>query len=100
MSFTNSSKSTCPECGAEYSRNGGGHCRGGVYGGCCRTFVSDAAATAHFKGPHDPPGRYCVDMDADFNSRGRKIEWRLTPRGWTNIPAMTPEQLARKTGKA
>lgn len=91
--------SRCPECGARYSPNGGGHCRGGAYGGCCRTFSSDAAADAHRKGPYGVPGgRYCVDFDADYTEKGRRIEWRLTDRGWTNSPPMDPAALARRKG--
>ena len=88
--------STCPECAAVYSPNGGGHCRGGPYGGCCRTFTSDSAADAHMKGPYD--NRCCVDMDDDWTVKGRKVVWRETARGWTNSPPMDADQLARRTG--
>lgn len=77
---------TCPECGQTYSGNGGGHCRGGDYGGCCRTFTSDAAAAAHMVGPYS--ARRCVDVDNDIRTRKDgttwRVPWRETPRGWTN----------------
>lgn len=91
--------SKCPECGARYSPNGGGHCRGGKYNGCCRTFTSDAAADAHRKGEYGVD-RHCVDFDNDYTATGRKVEWRETPRGWTNSPPMSAEALARRTGGA
>jgi hypothetical protein len=70
----------CPECGQQYSGSGGGHCRGGRYGGCCRTFTSDTAASAHRVGPYHPRGlRRCLDLPS---SEG----WRETSRGWTNSP--------------
>lgn len=40
----------CPECKAVYSGTdkSGGHCRGGIYGGCCQSFASQHAADKHF----------------------------------------------------
>ncbi len=75
----------CPDCGERYSGTdaSGGHCRGGVYGGCCRTFASDAAADAH-----RPVGGPCLDV-------ATAPGWRLTARGWTNTPPMPPEVLER-----
>lgn len=79
-------KCVCPECGAVYSGNGGGHCRGGPYKGCCRTFTSDAAAAAHLVGPYSD--RRCVDVFNDVRIRKDgseyRVPWRETPRGWTN----------------
>ena len=72
---------TCPECGARYSGTGGGHCRGGRYGGCCRTFTSDTAAAAHRRGPGD--ARRCI-TDAEMADDG----WRSTGNGWTNSAPM------------
>lgn len=70
----------CPECGQTYSGNGGGHCRGGAYGGCCRTFTGDTAAAKHRTGPYNPHrARRCL-TDAELLDAG----WRETQRGWTN----------------
>jgi len=67
-----------------YSMYGGGHCRGGIYGGCDRTFRTDSAANAHRVGPHHPRGlRRCL-TDEEMAEAG----WRLTDRGWTNEPEM------------
>lgn len=87
-------KSTCPECGIEYSPNGGGHCRGGAYGGCCRTFTSDSSADAHRIGPHDRRDgiRRCLTDEEMV------LPWRLTPRGWTNSKPMDEETIARRKG--
>jgi len=80
---------TCNICGQQYSPKGGGHCRGGAYGGCCRTFSSDRAGDKHRVGPYDPPGlRRCL-TDEEMATLTRKdgtIIWRLTNRGWTNEP--------------
>jgi hypothetical protein len=83
--------SRCPECGQTYSPKGGGHCRGGAYGGCCRTFTSDAAGDFHKVGPYEPRGsRVCVDVDDDWRVKRDgtrwKVPWRLTKRGWTPFP--------------
>jgi hypothetical protein len=81
-------KSACPECGAVYRARSGGHCRGGRYGGCCRTFASDNVGDAHRKGPYSGE-RYCVDFDNDYNAKGRKIAWRRNRYGeWTNAPSL------------
>jgi hypothetical protein len=89
----------CPECGASYSPNGGGHCRGGKYGGCCRTFTSDSSGDKHRVGPYDPPGsRRCLTLD-ELLADG----WRETPHGWTPEPPMSEEQRARmraRTGRS
>lgn len=90
--------STCPECGATYRVLSGGHCRGGAYGGCCRTYSSDRAATAHRKGPFEPPGqRFCVDHDDDYDAKGRKVTWRLNRfQEWTNQPELSVEAIAAR----
>jgi hypothetical protein len=84
-------KITCNICNQEYSPNGGGHCRGGAYGGCCRTFSSDAAGDRHRIGPYDPPSmRRCMtdeEMVADTMKDG-STRWRLTPKGWSISPPM------------
>jgi hypothetical protein len=80
--------SKCPDCGQTYRVKSGGHCRGGAFGGCCRTFASDSAADAHRKGPYSGK-RVCVDFDDDYNSKGRKVEWRQNQWGeWTNAPSL------------
>lgn len=79
-------KATCPECGVVFSVKNGGHCRGGVYGGCCRTFSSDFSFTAHRKGPWDQ--RYCVPVDSTQ-------EWRHGRLGWTDRPSMDSEASSR-----
>lgn len=91
-------KSVCPECGETYSPKGGGHCRGGAYGGCCRTFASDGAADAHRRGPYSPDGlRHCVDVTMpDFNRNGKPVVWRLTARGWTHRKEQPAELRARR----
>ena len=88
--------SICPECGAVYSWRGGGHCRGGEYGGCCQTFRNDTAADAHRVGPHDPKGlRRCLASEEMLDAG-----WRLTDRGWTNSKEMDPALVARLSGAA
>ena len=81
---------TCPECAASYPGSGGGHCRGGRYGGCCRTFTSDSSFDAHRIGRHGVD-RGCLDVSADD-------KWRCAPRGWTNNPPMPLAALAAKRG--
>lgn len=76
----------CPECAERFPINSGGHCRGGAYGGCCKTFRSDAAYAAHRIGPYGD--RHCIDVTATAG-------WRATDRGWTNQATMTPEQRDR-----
>lgn len=70
---------TCPTCRVHYPANGGGHCRGGEYGGCCRTFTSDSSFAAHRTGP--PSHRTCLDVTT-------AEKWRETPHGWTHWPQM------------
>ena len=79
------STSTCPECGTTYRAKSGGHCRGGAYGGCCRTYSSDSAAAAHIRGPASD--RSCASMDDDHDTKGNPIAWRQNHYGeWTNEP--------------
>lgn len=95
-------KPMCPECGQEFAAKGGGHCRGGAYGGCCRTFTSNAAADKHRIGEFSVDRRCVADMDDDWRP-GRdgalvRVPWRLTPRGWTPFAEISPVALSRKTG--
>lgn len=83
--------STCRACGATYSPNGGGHCSGPPFGGCCRTFASDAAFDKHRVGSY-VTGRSCLDVTTADG-------WRETPRGWTNSKPMDPAALARRKGE-
>ena len=75
----------CPECGQMYPPKGGGHCRGGAYGGCCRTFTSNSAFADHKHGTR----RTCLDVTAEDG-------WRETPRGWTNAAPMPLTALAQR----
>lgn len=77
---------TCRYCGDAYG-NGGGHCQGGKWGGCCRSFASQAAFDDHRVGPYDGT-RSCLPVH-------RLEGWRLTHKGWTNAKPMTPEDAAR-----
>jgi hypothetical protein len=79
-------KCRCPDCGAVYSGNGGGHCRT-----CHRTFTSVSAADKHRVGPYEPKGvRRCADLLDDWrpdrDGQLRQVPWRLTARGWTHHP--------------
>jgi hypothetical protein len=65
---------TCDICGGSYSARRGGHCRGGEYGGCCRTFSNDVTGDWH-----RPVGGPCL-TEEQMLARG----WRETVNGWTH----------------
>ncbi len=52
----------CPDCGQGY-RSGAGHCRGGKYGGCCRSFRGTLDFDRHRTGPHDGARRCRTDAE-------------------------------------
>ncbi len=75
--------SHCDICGQDYRVHSGGHCRGGKYGGCCRTFASDTAGDCH-RPVHGP----CADVHNELNAAGQKV-WRQNKWGeWTNTGPM------------
>lgn len=76
----------CDLCDSFYAANGGGHCRGGKFGGCCKTFASDSAFDAHRR-----DGK-CIDVTSE-NSAGEG--WRLSKRGWTNRPEWNRDDIAQ-----
>ena len=81
---------TCAICMGQYRAHSGGHHRGGIYGGCCRTFASDTAGANHLTGP--PDDRRCIDVE---NNEG----WRRNQYGeWTDSKPMTEEAINRRRG--
>lgn len=80
--------SKCPYCGEVYRVHSGGHCMGGRFDGCCRTFASDSAGDAH-----RPVGGPCIDVTV---AEG----WRRNRWGeWTNTRPMSREAItARQAG--
>lgn len=82
-------KPFCPECHASYAPAGGGHCRGGEYGGCCQTFSSDEMFDLHRVGR--PGNRRCVPL---------KEPWRVTRTGWTTNAPMSEAAKGRARGSA
>jgi len=86
-------RSMCAECGARFSPKGGGHCRGGRFKGCCKTFTSDSSGDKHRVGDYNDGARRCLTTE-EMLAKG----WRETPRGWTPAPPMSENALARRRG--
>lgn len=61
----------CLDCGGRFSGSdrAGGHCRGGKYGGCCKSFRSLGGFDKHRTGPHED--RRCLTSE------------ELLAKGWT-----------------
>ena len=80
---------TCPECGQTY-RASGGHCRGGRYGGCCRSFAGTAPRThdPHLTGGYDDGTRRCK-TDAELLDEG----WQREQHMW--VSPLTQRNRAR-----
>ena len=62
----------CPDCDRKFngSDRSGGHCRGGKFGGCCKSFRSLSGFDKHRTGPYDGERR-CLTAD------------ELAAKGWT-----------------
>lgn len=89
-----SDRIVCNVCQVSYSPLGGGHCRGGEWGGCCRTFSSDDAGDRHRIGPYNPPGQRRCITDEELMTTYRQdgtLLWRHTPKGWTTSRPMDAE---------
>lgn len=65
---------TCPDCGLEYLPSPG-HCRGGRYGGCCRSFRTGADFDEHQVGRYEPHERRCLTDE------------ELIEAGWMQVDA-------------
>lgn len=63
----------CPDCDRWFngSDRSGGHCRGGGFGGCCKSFRSLTGFDKHRTGKYEPNERRCMTAD------------ELTAKGWT-----------------
>jgi hypothetical protein len=73
----------------DYRARSGGHCAGGPFGGCCRTFASTTAGDAHRQGDY-ATGRECIDVTTEEG-------WRLNQYGeWTNSKPMDDAAIERK----
>lgn len=68
---------TCPDCHQRFTQKAG-HCRGGRYGGCCRSFASSVPTNG--SDPHRVGGR-CL-TDDELLERG----WGLDPDGMWVTP--------------
>lgn len=79
---------TCPECDGRFSGadRSGGHCRGGAYGGCCKSFRSLGGFDKHRVGPFDGDRR-CLTAD-ELAAAGWSVDddglWRMP------APAVSP----------
>lgn len=58
------SANTCPDCGQTYLPEAG-HCRGGRWGGCCRSFANNARNhdDPHRTGDHNTTRRCMTDSE-------------------------------------
>jgi hypothetical protein len=63
-----SGNNVCGICGATF-RPRVGHCTGGRFGGCCRSFTNAADADAHRVGNHDDGTRRCM-TDSELHMSG------------------------------
>jgi hypothetical protein len=63
---------TCSQCGRMFngSDRSGGHCVGGKFGGCCKSFRSLGGFDKHRTGPYDGERRCLTSGE-------------LTAKGWT-----------------
>lgn len=74
---------TCPDCGHTFN-TGVGHCRGGRWGGCCRSFNSHRDGDAHQR-----DGR--CRTDADLTAAG----WVEADGWWTSAASRLSAERAR-----
>lgn len=58
----------CTDCGQVYKAIAG-HCRGGRWGGCCRSFYANRDFDAHRSGAFTPAARRCLS-DTELGDRG------------------------------
>lgn len=70
--------SACPDCQRQY-RAVAGHCRGGKYGGCCRSFRGTKDFDAHRVGAFHDGSRRCL-TDAEMLDKG----WIQTDGLWAS----------------
>lgn len=66
---------TCPDCHQTYHPKSG-HCRGGKYGGCCKSFHASADFDLHRTGSAD--ARRCRTTDELTESKWQQIDGRWT----------------------
>jgi hypothetical protein len=53
---------TCPDCNQTY-RATAGHCRGGRFGGCCKSWGTQRAHERHRIGNYDDGSRRCMTTE-------------------------------------
>jgi hypothetical protein len=77
----------CSDCNQTY-RATAGHCRGGRYGGCCRSFESSKDFDHHRTGAFHDDSRRCLS-DAELIEKGwTRVEHRwLSPQGARTMAA-------------
>ena len=79
----------CPDCDRTFngSDSSGGHCRGGGYGGCCKSFTSLSGFDKHRTGRYEPDERRCRTSD-ELLAKGWTVDDNNTWR--TPAPATSP----------
>jgi hypothetical protein len=83
--------SACPDCGQTY-RATAGHCRGGRFGGCCRSFEESQDFDRHRTGGFHDGSRRCL-TDAEMVEKG----WTRVEHRWLS-PQGTARRVARERG--
>jgi hypothetical protein len=79
----------CSQCGRRYngSDRSGGHCVGGKFGGCCKSFRSLTGFDKHRTGPFEPDERRCMTAE-ELTAKGWSVDdnntWRMP------APAVNP----------
>ena len=71
----------CDICGQAFKPSVG-HCRGGKWEGCCRSFVSNKGGDAHRVGKFGDGSRRCM-TDEELNEKG----WIRDSHGYWSSPA-------------
>ena len=70
----------CPDCQVISTSERACHCRGGKYGGCCRTLTGIGAFDRHHVSDDSPRGKRCL-TDDELAAAGLETD----PRGWWRI---------------
>lgn len=81
---------TCPDCHTAYLRNAG-HCRGGRYAGCCKSWRTGSDFDAHRTGDIATGTRRCLTTD-ELLTAG----WEYRDGLWTSPKSLADAERGRR----